>query len=152
MKSTQVPHAFCVTQPVEHHVCLWRNRHPKIAQIHRYTHGLDISLMLCSQLPPQCLNHWAVPDSSPHRYSTHILSDNHYHHMCLCVGIGTRKSLKCMVVFVDFTTVMLSTWAKVLQSLSNPWQISMGMGVNTHPLGRSIDILKFCLRILDIVP
>ena len=59
-----------------------------------------------------------MPDSSPHRYSTHILSDNHYHHMCLCVGVGTRKSLKCTVVFVDFTTVMLSTCAKVLQSLS----------------------------------
>ena len=38
--------------------------------------------------------------------------------MCICVGIGTRKSLKFTVVFVFFTTFMLSTSAKVLQSLS----------------------------------
>ena len=59
-----------------------------------------------------------MPVSSPHRYPTHILSHNHYHGMCIHVGIGTRKPLEFTVVFLYCTTFMLSSCAKVLQSLS----------------------------------
>jgi hypothetical protein len=57
-------------------------------------HGLDNSLFLCSQLPPKSFNHRDMPESSPNRYSTHILSHNHCHPMCICDDIVTRKSLK----------------------------------------------------------
>jgi hypothetical protein len=117
----------------------------EITQIHGYTHGLDISLLLSSQLLPKSFNDTDMPESSPHRYPSHILSDNHSHHMCICVGIGTRENrsnsrlylcisllLICPLVptpenhsnarYYDrtarFTGLILSTCAKVLQSLS----------------------------------
>ena len=55
--------------------------------------GLDISLVLCSQLKPTSCNHRDIPDSSPHRYPTHILSHNHCHHMCICEDMGSQKPL-----------------------------------------------------------
>ena len=38
------------------------------------------------QLPAHHFNHWDMPDSSPYRYPTHILSYNHNHHPCICAG------------------------------------------------------------------
>ncbi len=55
---------------------------------------IDISLLLCSQLPPKSFNDRDMPESSPHRYPTHILSHNHQHTMCICEGIGTRQPLR----------------------------------------------------------
>ena len=72
----------------------WRNRHRRIAEIDVYTLTLDISLLLCCQLVPNCFNQWGILDSTWHRYPTHILSPNHCHRMCLCQGIGTEESLK----------------------------------------------------------
>ncbi len=97
---------------------LCRNRHPKTAPTHGYTTGLDISLLLCSQLAPKCFNGRDMPESSPHRYPTRILSHNNCHHMCICVGIGTRRPLEFTIILVYFATFMLSTCDKVLQSLS----------------------------------
>ena len=90
----QAPHTYSVWQPLSSHLYLWWNRHPRIAEIHVYIHVVDICLLLRSQLPPNCLNAGGIPGSSPCRYPTHILSDNHCHHMCICDGIGTQKSLK----------------------------------------------------------
>ena len=46
LKSTLVPHTYAVTQALPSHVYVWSNRHPKIAQIDVYTHGLDNSLVV----------------------------------------------------------------------------------------------------------
>ena len=91
---TQVPHTYSVSQPLPSHVSLSRNRHRRIAEIDVYTQGLDISLLVCCQLVPNCFNHWGILDSTWHRYPTHILSPNHCHRMCLCQEIGTEESLK----------------------------------------------------------
>ena len=52
----QVPHKYFVSQPLSSHVSLSRNRHRGIAEIDVYTQGLDISLLLCCQLVPNCFN------------------------------------------------------------------------------------------------
>ena len=90
----QVPHTYSVWQPLPSRVYLWWNRHPKIAEVHVYTHVLDICLLLRSQLPPNCLDAGDMSDASPCRYPTHILSDNHCHRVCTCEAIGARKLLK----------------------------------------------------------
>ena len=76
------------------HVYLWRRRHPRLAQIHVYTvaHGLDVSLQLVLS------RHHDILDSTPQRWRTHILSDNHYHLMCICEEIATQKSLKFTLI------------------------------------------------------
>ncbi len=51
-------------------------------------------------------------------YPTHILSLNHYHHMYICVGVGTLKPLELTKVYQIWTIFMLSTCAKVLESLN----------------------------------
>ncbi len=89
-----VPHTYSVTQPLPLHVYLWRNGQLKITQIHVDTHGLEISLFLSSQLPPKSFNHRDILDYTPQIYSTHILSSNYCHPMCICEAIGTEKSLK----------------------------------------------------------
>ena len=94
LSPTHVPHTYSVTQPLAYHVYLWINRHPKIAQIDVCTHCLDISLHLSSQLASKSFNDTDMPESSPHKYSTHILSNNHYHSMCIGEPIGTRESLQ----------------------------------------------------------
>ncbi len=117
MKSTQVPHTFCVKQPLAHHVHLWRNRHPKIPQIHGYTHGLDISLMLCSQLPPQCFNHSAMPDSSPHRYSTHYFWQPLPSYVSLCRNRHPKiaKIHGCICLFHYFDALNLCQSASIAE-------------------------------------
>ena len=74
-----------------------------IAKNHVYTHGLDISLVLYSQLPPNSGNHSDSPNSSPHRYPTHILSHNHCHRVCICQDVGSQTSLKIMFIHTDST-------------------------------------------------
>jgi hypothetical protein len=70
-----------------------------------YIDGLEISLLLCCQPPlAKFFNHTGnghkeldtgMLDSTPHRYSTHILCDNYYHSVCvyLCRN-RTDQSLK----------------------------------------------------------
>jgi hypothetical protein len=77
IKSTQAPHTYSVSQPLAYHVYLWRYWYPKAAQTHGYIAGLDISLLLFSQLPPKSFNDTDMPESSPHRNPTCILSHNH---------------------------------------------------------------------------
>ena len=67
------------------------NSHPKVAQIHVYTPGLEIRLLLCSQLVPNCFNDVGILDSAVHRYPTHIRSPNYCHDMCIWQAIGTEK-------------------------------------------------------------
>ena len=64
-------------QPLAYHVYLWSSRHPTTAQTHGYIAGLDISLLLCSQLPPKSFNDRDMPESSPHKCLQHIRSHNH---------------------------------------------------------------------------
>jgi hypothetical protein len=84
-------------------VYLSRCGQSKTAQNHVYTHGLDISVVLCSQLPPNSGNHRDIPDSSPHRYPTHNLSHNHCHGMCICQDVGSQKSKNVSFVATDST-------------------------------------------------
>ena len=76
--------------------------HTVCSQIDVYTHGFDISLNLCSQLPTKYWNDRDMPDSTLSRYHTHILSHNHYHEMCMGEGIGNRKSLEFTVTYHDW--------------------------------------------------
>ncbi len=57
---TQVPHTYCVSQPLSSHVSLSWNRHRRIAEIDVYRQGFDISLLLYCQLVPNCSNDWHV--------------------------------------------------------------------------------------------
>jgi hypothetical protein len=68
-----------------------------------FTHAVDFSLLLCSQLPPNCCKHRDIPESSPHRYPTPILSHNHYLPMCICEEIGGQKSQKCPFIHMQLT-------------------------------------------------
>ena len=92
--STQVPHTYSVSPLQSSHVYLSRNSHPKVAQIDVYTPGLEIRLVVCSQLVPNCLNHKGTLDSAVHRYPTHIRSPNYSRRMCICQAIDIQKSLK----------------------------------------------------------
>ena len=65
--------------------------------------GLDISVVVCAQLPPNSGNHRDIPDSSPHRYCTHILSHNHYHRMCICQDVGSQKPLNFTFIHTEST-------------------------------------------------
>jgi hypothetical protein len=87
---------------------LWRKGHPNTGEIQLHAHGLDISLPFFSKLPPKCCNHWAMPESSPHRYPTHILSHNHCHHMCIREAIGTRNPMRLTFIHtcVDISLVL----------------------------------------------
>ena len=93
--SQQVPHTS--------HVYLSRCGQSKTAEFHVYTHGLDISVLLCSQHPPHSSHHRDIPDSSPHRYLTRILSHNHCHRMCICQDVGSQKPLNFTFIHTDST-------------------------------------------------
>ena len=101
--STQVPHTYSVTQPLPSHVYLSRCGQSKTAKFLVYTHGLDISVVLCSQLPPGSGNPRHIPESSPHRYLTRILSHNHCHRMCICQDVGSQKPLNFSFIHTDST-------------------------------------------------
>ena len=103
VKSTQVPHTYSVTQPLPPHVYLSRCGQSKIAEFHVYTHGLDISVVRCSQLPPHSGNRRDIPDAGPHWYLTRILSHNHCHRMCICPDVGSQKPLTFTFIHMDST-------------------------------------------------
>jgi hypothetical protein len=89
--STQVPHTYLVSQLLPSHLLWSSNSHPKVAQIHVYTTGLEIRLLLCCQLVPNCLNHKGTLDYTLHRYPTHIRSPNYCHRMCICQAIVIQE-------------------------------------------------------------
>ncbi len=93
VKSTQVPPTYFDTQALSWHVYLWRYGKSKIAKDHVCTRGLDILLVLCSQLLSNSFKHSVIPDSSPHRCLTHIVSHNHYHHMCIGEDVVQHPSI-----------------------------------------------------------
>jgi hypothetical protein len=103
VKSTQVPHKYAVTQPLSSHVYLSRCWQPKTAIFHDYIHGLDISVVLCSHLPPHSSNHRDIPDACPRRYLTRILSHNHCHRMCIGQDVGSQKPLNFVFIETDST-------------------------------------------------
>jgi hypothetical protein len=59
-----------------------------------YTLTVDFSMLGCSQLPPTGCKYSGIPESSPHRCPTHILSHNHYHRMGICEETEGQKSQK----------------------------------------------------------
>ena len=85
LKSTQVPHTYSVTQPLPSHVYLSRCGQSKTAKFLVYTHGLDISVVLCSQLPPHSGNHRDTPDSQVHTGTSHICCHTSTAFTCVCV-------------------------------------------------------------------
>ena len=99
--STQVPHTYSLSQLLPSHVYLSSNRPSKRAQIDVYTLGLEIRLVLCSQLVPNCFNGGGTLEYTLHRYPTHIRSPNCSHHMCICQAIGPRKELKLTFIHPD---------------------------------------------------
>jgi hypothetical protein len=101
--SKQVPHTYSVSQLLSSHLYLPRNRHRKSAQKLVYTHGVDISLLLCCQRVPNCFNDESTLDCALHRYPTHIRSVNYCHRMCFCQGIGSEQSLKLSFIHTDST-------------------------------------------------
>ena len=80
------PHIFCLTTTTIQ-VCICDGRDQKIPEIHVYTHGIDIILLLP-------FDTCGIPHCSTCRYPTHILPDHHEHTMCICNGKSTQKSLK----------------------------------------------------------
>ena len=92
--STQVLHTYSVSQLLPSHLYFPKNRHRQSAQIDVYTHGVDISLLLCCHRVPKCLNDAGILDSAVHSYPTHIRSPNYCHRMCIGQGIGSEQSLK----------------------------------------------------------
>jgi len=102
-KSTQVPHTYSVTQALPSHVYLSNCGQPKPPEFHVYAHGLDISLVLCSQLPPHSGNRRDISEACPHRYLTRILSHKHCHRMCICQDVGSQKLLNFSFIHTDWT-------------------------------------------------
>ena len=64
---------------------------------------------VCSQPPPNSGNQRDIPDSSPHRYPTLILSHNHSHRMCICQDMGSQKPLNFTSIHTDPTFQWLYT-------------------------------------------
>ena len=62
--------------------------------ITRFTVYTRISQIWRVYLASTFLNHRDTDWSNLHKYPTHILSQNHYQHMCICVGVGTQKPLQ----------------------------------------------------------
>ena len=91
------------------------NRHPE--QSPRFTVYSRISQIWRVYIASTFLNHRDTDWSNLYRYPTHILSHNHYRHMCICEGVGTQKPLELTNIWQNLTTFMLSTCAKVLESL-----------------------------------
>ena len=60
-------------------------------------------MVLCSQLPPDSGNHRDIPDSTPHRYPTCILSHNHGHCVCICEDMGSQTPLNVTSIHTDST-------------------------------------------------
>ena len=60
-------------------------------------------MVLCSQLPPDSGNQRHIPDSSPNRYSTRILSHNHVHCMCICEDMVSQKPINLTSIHADST-------------------------------------------------
>ena len=102
-RSTQVPHTYSVSQLLPSHLYLPRNRHRKSAQKLVYTHGVDISLLLCCQRVPNCFNDESTLDCALHRYPTHIRSPNYCHRMFICQGVGSEQSLKLSFIHTNST-------------------------------------------------
>ena len=65
--------------------------------------GCQDSLVVCPHLPGKSFNHRDIPDSSPSRYPTHILSHNHCHPMCDCPATGRLNSFKFTFIHTDST-------------------------------------------------
>ncbi len=68
-----------------------------------YTHSVDFSMLLRSQLLPNCCKHRDIQESSPHRYPPHILSHNYYLPMCISEEIGRQKSPNCSFIHTQST-------------------------------------------------
>jgi hypothetical protein len=99
--STQVPHTYSLSQLLPSHVCLSSNRPSKRAQIDVYTLGLEIRLVLCSQLVPNCFNDRGILDYALHRYPTHIRSPDYCHRMRIGQAIDIENALKLSFVHSD---------------------------------------------------
>jgi hypothetical protein len=103
---TYVPHTYSLSQLLSSHVYWSSHSHPKVAQIDVYTLGLDIWLLLCSQLVPNCLNDVGILEYALHRYPTHIRSPNYCHHMCICQLSSCAKLLqRCWYCWIWSTQV-----------------------------------------------
>ena len=70
VKSTQVPHAYSVSEPLPTYVHLCRSRHPKTTPIYEYVAELDhIMLSTCAKLM-ESLNYAGIKSMQvPHTYS-----------------------------------------------------------------------------------
>ena len=55
------------------------------------------------QLPPDSGNQRHIPDSSPHRHPTRILSHNHDHRMCICEDMGSLQPMHLTFIHTDST-------------------------------------------------
>jgi len=99
---TGTSHVFCHTSTAI--ACVLSNcGQPKTAEFLVYTHGLDISLVLCSQLPAHSGNRRDIPEACPHRYLTRILSHKHCHRMCICQDVGSQKPLNFSFIHTEWT-------------------------------------------------
>ena len=76
---------------------------PNTSKFHVYTHRLNISVVLFCQLPPDSGNQRHIPDSSPHRYPTRILSHNHGHRVCICEDMCNQTHLNFTFMHTDST-------------------------------------------------
>ena len=54
-------------------------------------------------------NHRHIPDPSPHRYPTRILSHNHCHRMCICENMVSQKPLNVTSIHTDQTLQLCYT-------------------------------------------
>ncbi len=76
---------------------------PAITEISRIQVHTGTSHIFCHTTTVIACNHRDIPESSPHRYSTRILSHNHCHRMCTCEDVGSPKPLNFTFVLTDST-------------------------------------------------
>ncbi len=106
---------------VRFYVYLSRCGQSKIAKFRVYTHGLDISLVLCSQLPPNSCKYRDIPDSSPHRYPTHIVSHKPLPSHVYLWRYGQSKIAKFRVSNIVYTRTRHFTGFMFLTSTKLLW-------------------------------
>jgi hypothetical protein len=87
---TGTPHIFCHTTTVIACVSvkMWTVKNRSKSRLYTRTRHFTGFILSPSD---KLRNHRDIPDSSPHRYSTHILSRNHCHRMCICQDVGSQK-------------------------------------------------------------
>ena len=97
---TGTPHIFALPTAVI--ACVFvKKQTPTKRSINVCTLVVEIRLLLCCQLVPNCFNGGGILDYALHRYPTHIRSPDYCHRMRIGQAIDIDNALKLSFVLSD---------------------------------------------------